>query len=700
MSDVLTSPSRLPRRLLRRRAGQYRAPDPRWEWPLGSVVFGFAGKKAIVQPPDLRLLGTVITGTSGAGKSRFTGNMLRQDFLELDGVSRGALLIDPHGTLAADFLNWYVTHGLDRVRPIRVLRAGDPLRLPHFNPLRRRPGVDPAVIAGAVTNAVFKAWGGADPTAMPQLRQTLKCSFTALVELGLPITEAANLLDISDATGLRAYAVRAITNPIARQFLRMLDELRVAERWAVVGSTLRRLNEFLLPERVRLIFSNPDVAIDWRQVMDDGEFVILDLSFDQGNLSEDEAQVIGSMILAELFLACRGRPETSIPFYVYIDECERYLTEDITKLFTEGRKFACSPILIHHNMGELRKAGEYIASLVMEASTKVIFRIEEDDDATYLARNVFRGQFDLQRPKERYNKPVLVGHKLDWLLNESDGTGTAFATGTTTTHGGSRSTSHSTTKSKATTRSESDTISEADTISESNTVSTSHTDSSTEGTSDSYSTSSSTSASDDGEDNSSTEGETETSGNTSAQGSADTYGTAHTTGRSHTDGRAHTTGIAETEGTAETQGTTAGTSWSTGTSRTTTASQQHTRGRSQTLRPELKIMPTQSYSLDELLYLASVRLGKLRQRECVVKIGIRPAVAMQTVHVKDGWARPEHIERVTEELAEATPYVASVEEALEAQREHERRLAALIAETPGEAAGAVAPPPLDEPKWS
>jgi len=432
VSETPAPQSQKIRRHLTRRAGRYRAPDPRWQWPPGSVVFGFAGKKAIVQPPDIRLLGTHIVGASGGGKSRFTGNMLRQDFLELDGVSRGALLIDPHGTLAANFLNWYVTHGLDRLRPIRVLRAGDPARVFHLNPLRRRPGVDPAVTAGAVTNAVLKAWGGADPTATPQLRETLKCTFTALVELGLPITEAANLLDLTDATGLRAYAARTVKNPIARQFLRMLDELRIPERDAKIGSAMRRLNEFLLPDRVRLIFSNPDVAIDWRQVMDDGEFVILDLSFDQGNLSEDEAQVIGAMILAEIFLACLGRPEPSIPFFVYIDECHRYLTEDIAKLFSEGRKFSCSPILIHQTMGQLHKAGDYISSLVMSASTKAIFRIAEDDDATYLARNVFRGQFDLSRDKVRFRKPTTVGYVPEWLLNESDSAGTAVATGSTT----------------------------------------------------------------------------------------------------------------------------------------------------------------------------------------------------------------------------------------------------------------------------
>ena len=108
------------------------------------------------------------------------------------------------------------------------------------------------------------------------------------------------------------------------------------------------------------------------------------------------------------------------------------------------------------------------------------------------------------------------------------------------------------------------------------------------------------------------------------------------------------------------------------------------------------------YSLDELLYLASVRLGELPRGECVVKIGIRPSVSIRTVHVKDGWARPEHIARVTDQLAATTPYVASVEAAVETERQRQRRLAARIAAPPDDTVGddEDAPPTtLKVPTW-
>jgi hypothetical protein len=399
----------------------------------------------------------------GQGKSRAAEAMLRQDVLELDGVPRGGVLIDPHGTLFGSALRWYVTHSLHRVRPIRVLDPSDPRAVFHLNPLRRRPGVDPAVIASAVVNAVLRVWGG-DATATPQLRTTLKHTFYTLCELGLPLTRAADLLDLTDASGLRAFAADHVSNPVVRQFWRELDALRLARREERVGSAMRRLTEFLLPARVRAIFGNAERALDWRQVMDDGEIVLVNLAFDSGRLSEDEAQVIGVMMLAEIFLACQGRPEGSLPFYLYVDECHRVLTEDIAKVIVEGRKFGVhAGVLIHQTIGQLREAGEFVMSAIMAARTKIVFGGLEPDDAEHMARSIFRGQFDLSRDKEKFRRPVVVGQELAWLLSESESHGSSHAVGATWSAG--RSVAHST----STTRSFSRSVGESDTVSASRT---------------------------------------------------------------------------------------------------------------------------------------------------------------------------------------------------------------------------------------
>ena len=132
-------------------------------------------------------------------------------------------------------------------------------------------------------------------------------------------------------------------------------------------------------------------------------------------------------------------------------------------------------------------------------------------------------------------------------------------------------------------------------------------------------------------------------------------------------------------------------------------SEAHTTGRHQTLRSEFRIMPTIPWSLAELLHLASVRLGHLKPGQAVVKIGIRPSAQIQTVLVKDGWARPEHVARVTERLAEQTPYVVPVEQAVLDQQRRRRELTLRIigaATGPSEYEGREeAPPPPLKDEW-
>ena len=453
------------------RARRPQAPHPSWrpEWPPGCTVLGYTrGGKPIFIPADMRALGVHVIGLPGQGKSRAAEAMLRQDCLELDGIPRGAVLFDPHGTLYASFLRWYVSHGLHRVRPIRVLNPGDSAHVFHLNPLRRRPGVDPAVVAAAVTNAVLRVWGG-DATATPQLRTTLKHTFYTLCEMDLPLTEAFNLLDLTDASGLRARATAQVRHPVVQQFWRELDALRLATREERLGSAKRRLNEFLMPDRVSAIFSESRHALDWREVMDRGELIIVNLAFDTGALSQDEAQVIGTIMLSEIFLSCQGRPEGSLPFYVYIDECHRFLTEDIAKVITEGRKFGVHAVLMHQLIANLREAGDFVFSAVMACRTKLVFGGLQADDAEYMARNVFLGQFDLQRDKEKFRAPTVVGQELDWLLSEAESQSTSTTDGTNWSRGGSHAESESRTVGRGITRSESDTRSSSTTKSRSTT---------------------------------------------------------------------------------------------------------------------------------------------------------------------------------------------------------------------------------------
>src|SRR3954447_7975808 len=95
--------------------------------------------------------------------------------------------------------------------------------------------------------------------------------------------------------------------------------------------------------------------------------------------------------------------------------------------------------------------------------TKVIFGGLDDDDATVMARNIFRGTLDLELPKHTFDKPTVIGQEYDWLRSEATAQGTAHAEGTNWSEGESLAHTQSMTASWARTVADSSTISKSKT---------------------------------------------------------------------------------------------------------------------------------------------------------------------------------------------------------------------------------------------
>lgn len=702
-----------------RRVGQHLAPHPSWpaDVPPGSVILGTTPKgKKIWLPPEMRKLGLHVVGLPNQGKSKLLECTAWQDTLALCGTLCSVIFGDPHGTTADALYNKSVTFGIDRLRTIRYLNISDPDYVFKLNPTKRRAGIDPAVPAAAATDAVLKAaWGrsGQDPDAQPQLSETLNIAFYTVVEFGGAFVDAAKLLELDDSSGLRAFAAEHSENPMVRSFWRTVEVHKAREREALLGSARRRLVRFLLPRRAREIFGSTE-GVDWRRVLDDAEVVFLNLAFDEaGIVSEQQAVTVGTLILHDIHLACRGRKPDDFTAYLYWDEVHRYATEAAARLCTEARKFKLHPIYAHQFFEQLDETGPFIKGAIMSIRNKVLFGGLPPDEAELAARFAYRGNFETEKVKHVFDRPVAVDYVPEWLRSESVSEGTAVADGSSWSEGGSEAHSHSTTRtvgftagvsatrSAAATRSTgvmrgtSDTDSSSETESRARTRSSSHTDQRSAGASWGATSSSQTGTSQSsaqavdcdgnpigrsietvgssaGEGSATSRGgssqracadstgEAETSGAASTTGRARTMSIAATSGRAATEGRAHTTSSSVSESFAETFGTTVSRDWSTGGSTTHTRSEGRTTGRTQTLRSVLQVMPSTGYTLPELIEETAAHIAYLKPGQAIVKIGHRPAAKIRTLRVKDGWARPEHIARAKARLAATTAYIEAV----------------------------------------
>ena len=508
------------------------------------------GKNVFV-PSELRETHMQIVGASGRGKSKLLEHLLRQDMLNRQGLC----LIDPHGTLYGEMVRWCATHRLFEHRTIRLIDPSDPDWAWGFNPLALDNAANPQRRVDAMVGACAQVWGGEDTTRTPLLMKCLRALFYLLSVNRLTLLEAMQITTAYDEDGFRRALVEKIDDPVFGYLWREFEYLAENQKRLFIEqfqSTNNRLMEFLGSPTIRRVIGQRERVIDFRKCMDDGEIVLINLA-PSNDLSADNARVLGTLIVSELFLKCFGRPEGARAFYLYIDEAYRFLTKDIENILDQARKFGLHLILAHQRLGQLKEAGESIYNAVMTgAQTKIVFGGLEVADARLMAENIFIGEFDLQTAKERFNKPTVVGHVPEWVLSES----TAIAESETNSPGSS-----------------SETIS--------------------------YN------------------------------------GDGEAVGRS----------VSESDP-------------SSSSSRSVTESY----GRSQTLRPILKDMPTTGYSLEELLYKATSRLVNQGKRQAIVKIPGHHSMAMQVANVPPGIAQQPRIDKMSREVIERTPFISPLKD--------------------------------------
>jgi type IV secretory pathway TraG/TraD family ATPase VirD4 len=172
-------------------------------------------------------------------------------------------------------------------------------------------------------------------------------------------------------------------------------------------------------------------VIDFRRIMDEGDILLVNLSSGR-RISEDNASLLGALMVNDLFLKARGRPKGARPFYLYVDECSRFVSEEIGRILDEGRQFGLHLILAHQHLAQLKKAGDAVYNAVWtDARTKVVFGGLSPDDAKVMAETVYMDEVDFEEPKESLSKPVTTGYEIIQLRSRTE------------THGNSRTQSRS-----------------------------------------------------------------------------------------------------------------------------------------------------------------------------------------------------------------------------------------------------------------
>jgi hypothetical protein len=114
-------------------------------------------------------------------------------------------------------------------------------------------------------------------------------------------------------------------------------------------------------------------------------------------VSGEDADLFATLLLSDLWTAAleRGKKPGVKPFYVYLDEAQRFVTPTIASNLDEARGFGLHMTMANQFPQQLLDAGvhgERLYHSVMEnASSKVCFRLQSEENLRPLAQWLFRG---------------------------------------------------------------------------------------------------------------------------------------------------------------------------------------------------------------------------------------------------------------------------------------------------------------------
>ncbi len=322
-----------------------------------------------------------IIGQTGTGKSVLLQEMMRQDMR----VGEGVALIDPHGDLAERVLGLIPS---SRIEDVIYFDPGDIERPLGLNMLEYDIKFPESKIF--VVNELLeifeklynlKALGFGGPVFEQYMRNALLLVMED-PESGNTLIEVPRVLADKD---FRKYKLSRCQNIVVKNFWELEAE-KVGGEAALANMVpylTSKMNIFIANDLVRPIIAQQSSSFNFREVMDQGKILIINLS--KGKLGDINSYLLGMITVGKILIAAFSRAdipeEKRRDFYLYIDEFHNVTTRTIISALAEARKYRLNLILSHQFIGQLDE--ETRKAIFGNVGSMLTFRLGPDD-AKYL----------------------------------------------------------------------------------------------------------------------------------------------------------------------------------------------------------------------------------------------------------------------------------------------------------------------------
>jgi hypothetical protein len=326
-----------------------------------------------------------VIGTSGSGKSFF----LAQLFLSLINKGLPVTLIDPHGDLAKLVLAHLVGQG--RYQDPSAYEQIVYLDLPQGERQERYIAFN-ALLQDTPEHTIASNFKEAMHRAFPELSQgaaifdtLLPRALRVLLANNQPLTALEPFLwnEAFRTPLLERFADPTITN----YFTHVYTELRRSEQVTYAGSVLRRAALLTDLPVLRYSFSQPDNRLPFRQIMDTGQSVIINLALRE----LEAARLLGCLLTVgyEQAALSRADEEHRRSHHLIVDEFHSFATQSsqaFASMLSQTRKYGLYLCAAHQFWGQ---ANQHLQEALQNTGIDVVFNVGRTD-AEYTARELSR----------------------------------------------------------------------------------------------------------------------------------------------------------------------------------------------------------------------------------------------------------------------------------------------------------------------
>lgn len=356
---------------------------------MGKNRFRGGEKEVFIKPQD-RMRHMYIIGQTGAGKSGFMGGMMMRDIK----MGHGCAFIDPHGSDIEKIMQQIPP---ERVEDVVIFDPADLERPMGLNMLEFDSDAQKTLTVNEMLN-IFNTLYDLKKTGGPMFEQYFRYGImllTADPESGSTLLEIPKVFADDD---YRAYKLSKCTDQEVVDFWEKQAQKAGGEASLknITPYVVSKLASFLTNAYVRPIVSQQQSTINFREIMDNKKILLAKLS--KGRIGDFNASLLGMILVSKILIAALERedvPESQrIPFYLYIDEFQNFLTDGIKIILSEARKYQLSLTIGHQFIGQLVSQGDTQIrdSIFGNVGNKAVFRVGIED-AEFLKRE-FDGKFD------------------------------------------------------------------------------------------------------------------------------------------------------------------------------------------------------------------------------------------------------------------------------------------------------------------